>query len=45
MAMLALIGAGAAFILMQRWRGGLVAGSDAAQPQSSGGGGKTIPAS
>ena len=45
MAMLALIGAGAAFILMQRWRGGLVAGTDAAQPQSSDGGGKTMPAS
>ena len=45
MAMLAFIGAGAAFILMQRWRGGLVAGTDAAQPQSAGGGGKTMPAS
>jgi PPP family 3-phenylpropionic acid transporter len=45
MAMLALIGAGCAYLLMQRWRGGLVAGSDAAQPHSAGGGGKTLPAS
>ena len=45
MALLALIGAGAAFMLMQRWRGGLVVGADAGQPQSAGGGGRTMPVS
>ena len=45
MAVLALIGAACAYLLMRHWRGGLVAGGDAAQPQSSGEGGKTWPAS
>jgi PPP family 3-phenylpropionic acid transporter len=45
MALLAIMGAGAAFMLMQRWRGGLVVGEAAAQPQSAGGGGETMPAS
>jgi MFS transporter, PPP family, 3-phenylpropionic acid transporter len=44
MACLALIGAGCAFLLMRRWRGGLVVGAVAPQPQSSGSGGKTWPA-
>ncbi|HWM32492.1 MAG TPA: MFS transporter [Methyloceanibacter sp.] len=41
MAVLALIGAACAYLLMRYWRGGLVAGGDAAQPQSAGEGGKT----
>jgi PPP family 3-phenylpropionic acid transporter len=41
MAVLALIGAVAAFLLMQRWRGGLVVAKH--QPHSAGGGGDTIP--
>jgi PPP family 3-phenylpropionic acid transporter len=47
MAALALIGAGSAYLLMRRWRGGLVVGGAAlaAQPHSPGGGGKTMPAS
>lgn len=45
MAMLALMGSGAAFFLMQHWRGGLVVGALDAQPQSAGDGGKTMPAS
>jgi MFS transporter, PPP family, 3-phenylpropionic acid transporter len=44
MACLPLIGAGCAFLLMRRWRGGLVVGAVAPQPQSSGSGGKTWPA-
>jgi PPP family 3-phenylpropionic acid transporter len=43
MAVLALIGAACAYLLMRHWRGGLVAGGDTAQPQSSGEGGKTWP--
>jgi PPP family 3-phenylpropionic acid transporter len=45
MAMLALIGSGAAFLLMQRWRGGLVVASEPAQPHSAEEEGSTIPAS
>jgi hypothetical protein len=41
MAVLALIGAVAAFLLMQRWRGGLVVAKH--QPHSAGDGGDTIP--
>ena len=43
MACLALIGAGCAFLLMQHWRGELVV-AVVPQPQSSGSGGKTWPA-
>lgn len=43
MAVLALIGAACAYLLMRHWRGGLVAGGDAVQPQSAGEGGKTWP--
>jgi PPP family 3-phenylpropionic acid transporter len=39
MALLALLGASGAYLLMRRWHGGLVAGS---QPHSAGGGGKTM---
>jgi PPP family 3-phenylpropionic acid transporter len=39
MALLALLGAAGAYLLMRRWHGGLVAGS---QPHSAGGGGKTM---
>lgn len=42
MAVLALIGTGAAVLLHRRWQGGLLVGD---QPQSSGGGGNTEPAS
>ena len=38
---LALIGAGSAFLLIRRWRSGLVVGAVAPQPHSSGSGGKT----
>jgi PPP family 3-phenylpropionic acid transporter len=41
MAVLALIGAVAAFLLMQRWRGGLVVAKH--QPHSAGDGGDSIP--
>jgi PPP family 3-phenylpropionic acid transporter len=43
MSVLGLIGAACAYLLMRHWRGGLVAGGEAAQPQSSGEGGKTWP--
>lgn len=39
MALLALLGAAAAFMLMRRWHGGLVVGT---QPHSAGGGGKMV---
>ena len=42
MALLALIGAASAFVLMRHWRGGLIVGTLAAQPQSSGRGGNTM---
>jgi hypothetical protein len=45
MAMLALIGSGAAFLLMQRWRGGLIVANEPAQPQSAEDEGNTMPAS
>jgi PPP family 3-phenylpropionic acid transporter len=45
MSMLALVGSCAAYLLTRRWQGGLVVGAADAQPQSSGGGGKTMPAS
>jgi PPP family 3-phenylpropionic acid transporter len=45
MAMLAVVGAGAAFVLMRRWRGGIVVGATGAQPHSSGSGGNTMPPS
>jgi PPP family 3-phenylpropionic acid transporter len=41
MALLALIGAAAAFLLMRLWRGGLVVAKH--QPHNAGGGGETIP--
>jgi PPP family 3-phenylpropionic acid transporter len=41
MALLALIGAASAFLLIQRWRGGLVVG-ESHQPQSAGSGGKIV---
>jgi MFS transporter, PPP family, 3-phenylpropionic acid transporter len=43
MALLALLGAGSAFLLMRRWHGGLVVAGH--QPHSSGGGGAIIPPS
>jgi PPP family 3-phenylpropionic acid transporter len=42
MALLALMGAAAAFVLMRRWRGGSVVAPLAVQPQSAGGGGSTV---
>jgi PPP family 3-phenylpropionic acid transporter len=43
MAVLALIGAASAFVLMRRWRGGLVVGRLADHPQSAGEGGRILP--
>jgi PPP family 3-phenylpropionic acid transporter len=42
MAVLALIGAACAFVLMRRWRGGLIVGTLATQPHSFGRGGNTM---
>jgi hypothetical protein len=43
MALLALVGAGSAVFLMRRWRGERVVGPIQVQPQSSTGGGMTVP--
>jgi PPP family 3-phenylpropionic acid transporter len=42
MAALALIGAAGAFLLMRRWRGGLIVGKVTPHPQSAGGGGRIV---
>jgi PPP family 3-phenylpropionic acid transporter len=42
MAILALVGAAAAWRLVRLWRGGLIVGVATAQPQSAGSGGKIV---